>query len=245
MSTTSPFDREISRYAGQLARAIYVGTPPPFSKESIQHNATMTLVKFPEVLVGVTCYHVFRKYVKLREQDLNPIFQIDRFPFDPIQHLIAQDEKRDLATFDLSAFAGEAGGLNRASIIEPHRWPPRPVSEGDIVCLAGYPGIWRDQMSTHELKLHSFSSGATFVDSATGERFTVGVHTGDPVVTFKKKELGFLGGLSGGPALCWRNDVILHAELVGFISDYHEEGDRMIVRAARVLNQDGTFQYLP
>lgn len=240
------FDRELSRYAGRFARAVYVGTPPPFSEDSIKHNATMTLIRFPEILVGVTCHHVFSKYRKLKANEPSTIFQIGRMPFDPIHHLIAEDEKRDLATFNLTSFASEAHDLGRPSFIEPHHWPPRVVSERDVVCLAGFPGIWRDELNPHELRFHWFSSGATFVESSSGERFVVGVHTGDPVVTVNKdRTLGNLGGLSGGPVFCWRNELVLHAELVGFISDYEHDWDRMIVRTARILNSDGTFQYLP
>jgi hypothetical protein len=206
----------------------------------------MTLVRFPELLVGVTCHHVLNKYRELKAEDPSTIFQIGRVPFNPIQHLIAEDTKRDLATFNLTSFASDANDLGLSSFIEPHHWPPRPISEEDVVCLAGFPGIWRDEISTHELRFHWFSTGATFVQSATEEQFVVGLHTGDPIVTVNKgKELGFLGGLSGGPAFCWRNDLILHAELVGFIYEYDTKNDRLIVRTARVLNSDGTFQYLP
>lgn len=101
-------------------------------------------------------------------------------------------------------------------------------------------------MKANELRFHWFSSGATFVQSATEENFVVGLNVGDPLVTVDKgKTLGSFGGLSGGPAFCWRNGLILHAELVGFISDYKDDWDRMIVRTARVLNSDGTFEYLP
>jgi hypothetical protein len=245
-TTATPFEVELSRYAGRFARAIYVGDPPPFSRDSIKHSATMTLVRLPELLIGVTCHHVFDKYRKLNAEDPSTIFQIGRVPFDPIQHLIDEDIKRDLVTFDLTSFASEAKDLGRSNFIEPHHWPPRRVLEGDVVCLAGFPGIWRDEVKANELRFHWYSNGATFVKSANEENFVVGLNVADPLVTVNKgKALGSFGGLSGGPAFYWRNGLILHAELVGFISDYKEEWDRMIVRTARVLNLDGTFQYLP
>lgn len=204
------------------------------------------MVSFPELLIGVTYHHVLDKYRELKAEDPSTIFQIGRVPFDPIQHLIDEDIKRDLVTFDLSSFASEANDLGCSSFIEPHHWPPRRVSEGDVVCLAGFPGIWRDEVKANELRFHWFSSGATFVQSANEENFVVGLNAGDSLVTVNKgKTLGSFGGLSGGPALCWRNGLILHAELVGIISDYKDDWDRMIVRTARVLNPDGTFQYLP
>ena len=55
----------------------------------------MTLVKFSDVLVGITCHHVVKRYRDFKADDPATIFQIGRMPFDPIRHLIAEDIKRD------------------------------------------------------------------------------------------------------------------------------------------------------
>jgi hypothetical protein len=53
--------------------------------------------------------------------------------------------------------------------------------------------------------------------------------------------LSSLGGLSGGPVFAWRKVPVLHAELVGFIFEYQENFDLMLVRSATVIREDGTL----
>lgn len=241
-SSVKPFELELSRYAGRFARALYVGDAPPFSASSIMNSATVTLVKFGKLLVGVTPRHVIERYRELKDSNPRLIFQIARAQFNPLLHLISEDNERDLAVLDLTSLAGDANDLGRSSFIEPVSWPPGYVSEDDVVCLAGFPGIWRDQVTANELRFHWFSSGATFVRSAGEEKFAVSIHTEQSIVTInQRRPLQSVGGLSGGPVFCWRNDKLLRAELVGFIYEYQDELDLMFVRAARVLNCDGTL----
>jgi hypothetical protein len=242
----TPFEVELSRYATRFARAIYVGAPPPFSPSSILNSATMTLLKLEDLLIGVTCQHVLEKYRQLKARGETVIFQIGALQFDPIKYLISEDKRLDLVTFNLTSVASEAVGLPRSSFIEPLYWPPESVSEGDVLCLAGFPGQWRDQINSSELRFHSFGVGATFVQSATEAQFVVSLHSGESLVTVDKgKVVDFLGGLSGGPVFCWCRDLVLRPELVGFVYEYDSDFDRMIIRAARVLNSDGTLMYYP
>jgi hypothetical protein len=97
-------------------------------------------------------------------------------------------------------------------------------------------------MDLGHLVFSSFSSGATFVQSVGEERFAIRIQAENGMVTLnRRKILGSLGGMSGGPVFCWRNDGLLWAELVSFIYEHQEELDIMFVRAAKVLNRDGTF----
>jgi len=75
--------------------------------------------------------------------------------FDPLLQLIDEDPKRDLVTFDLTVFRDDVQRSEDSNFVEPLSWPPGEVSDVDIICLAGYPGIWRDQLSPHELRFHS------------------------------------------------------------------------------------------
>lgn len=238
----TPFELELSRYAASRARALYFGDPPPFSSSSFLRSATVSLLRFGELSVGVTCQHVLHRYREVKTNNPNTIFQIGSIQFDPVECLISEDSELDLVTLDLSQIAGSANGLPQSSFIEPKTWPPEKVCENDILCLAGFPGIWRDKVARNELRFHSFSSGATFVRDANDTRFIVQIHSDEEIVTINKGlTLGSLGGLSGGPVFCWRTDGILRAELVGFVFQYAEQMDLMFVRSARVLNQDGTL----
>jgi len=237
-----PFDLELSRYAGRFARAIYLGEPPPFSSFTTMASATMTLLKFDNLFIGVTCQHVLARYREMLETHTRIIFQIGQAKFDPLQYLIAEDKERDLATLDVTSFvdAIEKGG--KSSFIEPSFWPPNEVLADDVFCLAGFPGIWRKQLERGHLRFSSFRSGATFVQSVGEEHFAIVVRTEKSIVTVNKGHiLGSLGGLSGGPVFCWRKGGLLTAEFVGFIYEHQEQLDIMYIRAAKVLNRDGTF----
>jgi hypothetical protein len=241
-SFNNPFYLELTRYPSRFARAVYLGEPPPFSPSTYMASATMTLLRFDNLFIGVTCHHVLARYREVQATLPDIFCQIGQVRFNPLEYLIDEDKERDLATFNLTSFVGKVEGLDEAQFIEPPSWPPGNVSEEDIICLAGYPGIWREQLSLGELRFYSFSSGATFVKSAGEERFGVRLQSEGCIVTInKEKILGDLGGMSGGPVFCWRRSGVFRAELVGFIYEYQETWDIMLVRAAKVLNPDGTF----
>ncbi len=58
----NPFYLELSRYAVRFARAVYLGEPPPFSPSAYMRSATMTLLRFDNLFIGVTCQHVLARY---------------------------------------------------------------------------------------------------------------------------------------------------------------------------------------
>lgn len=238
----NPYYRELSRYPVRFARAVFLGQLPAFSDSPLMASATMTLIRFDDLFIGVTCQHVLAHYLKMRESHKDIVFQIGQAQFNPLQHLIREDKERDLATFNLTPFVGKVIGIEESNFIEPVHWPPGDVLEDSVICLAGFPGIWREQLGVSELRFYSFSSGATFVRATGEEYFVIRIEAGQHIVTIDKgKVLGSLGGLSGGPVFCWRNGELLRAELVGFIYEYQESLDLMYVRAAKVLNRDGTF----
>jgi hypothetical protein len=237
-----PFDLELSRYAAKFARAVYIGGPPPFSPSTYMASATMTLLKFGGLFIGITCQHVLVRYRELLETHANIIFQVGQAQFNPVQYLIAEDKERDLVTIDVTSFVNKIEEGRKSSFIEPVSWPPGEVSEKDVICLAGFPGIWREKLSLGHLRFFSFSTGATFVQSVGDERFAVRPKAEEGIVTIDRgMVLGSLGGMSGGPVFCWRKKGLLWAEFVGFIYEHQETFDIMLVRAAKVLNRDGTF----
>jgi hypothetical protein len=236
------FYKELSRYAARFAKAVFLGQLPALSESPLMASATITLIKFDSLFIGVTCQHVLAHYRKMQETYSDIIFQIGQARFDPLKHLIQEDKERDLATFNLTSFVGNVKGIEQSNFIEPVIWPPGDVLEDDVICLAGFPGIWREQLALSELRFYSFSSGATFVRAVSDERFVVRIEAEQHIVTVNKgKVLGFLGGLSGSPVFCWRKGDLLRAELVGVIYEYQETLDLMYARALKVLNRDGTF----
>lgn len=241
-SLVNPFDLELSRYAARFARGVYLGEPPPFSPSTYMASATMTLLKFDDLFIGITCQHVLARYRELLGTHASIIFQIGPAQFNPLQFLISEDKDRDLATFDVTSFVDKIEEGRKSSFIEPPSWPPSEVLEDDVICLAGFPGIWREQLSRGHLLFSSFCLGAAFVQSVGEERFAILVQPEEGIVTINRGMiLGSFGGLSGGPVFCWRKSDLLLAELVGFIYEHQETFDIMFVRMAKVLNRDGTF----
>lgn len=71
------------------------------------------------------------------------------------------------------------------------------------------------------------------------------VQVDDCITQFKHgKVWGSLGGLSGGPVFAWRKMPLLIAEIVGFIYEYQESLDLMLVRSANVVREDGSIRKL-
>jgi len=170
------------------------------------------------------------------------IFQLGHAGMDPEEYLVAESSSLDLATIDLTSFVGRVPDLTEARFVEPKKWPPRDVSKDDILCLAGFPGIWREQKGPGYLRFYLFSSGTNEVQSVTENQIVTRVQLQDCITEVNDgKVLGSLGGLSGGPVFAWRKTSLLSAELVGFIYEYQESLDLLLVRAARVLLENGTL----
>ncbi|MBZ0170079.1 hypothetical protein MELA_03001 [Candidatus Methylomirabilis lanthanidiphila] len=88
----------------------------------------------------------------------------------------------------------------------------------------------------------TYSMGAGEILSVMDEMIVTTVQIQECVTQISHGKIwGSLGGLSGGPVFVWRKTPILVAELVGFIYEYQETLDLMLVRAARVVREDGTI----
>jgi hypothetical protein len=242
VSFDNPFYNQLSEYPVRFAQPVFFGESPLLSYSAKLHNGTVTLLRFQNLFVGVTCQHVLAGYREAQMAGEEIMFQIGHYEIDPEQYLISEDRVRDLVTFDLTPLVGKGKDLNEASFVEPVRWPPSEVSEEDVICLAGFPGIWREQMSLGRLRFYSFSSGANEVHSVREDHIVTRIQVEQCIAKINDaKVLGSLGGLSGGPVFAWRKERLLHAEIIGFIYEYQDSLDLMYIRTANVLNQDGTF----
>ena len=79
----------------------------------------MSLLRFGELSIGITCQHVLHRYREVKTNNPNTIFQIGSIQFDPVECLISEDSELDLVTLDLSQLAGSENGLPESSFIEP------------------------------------------------------------------------------------------------------------------------------
>ncbi len=98
---------------------------------SILHNGTVTFVKTPERMLGVTAAHVLQAYLgHAKNGDVR--LQIDNVVVDDLEdRIIDISEKLDIATFVLD----DALLRNAAKEIVPLAdWPPRPPQRGGGSC---------------------------------------------------------------------------------------------------------------
>jgi hypothetical protein len=171
-------------------------------------------------------------------------FQIGNLSLNPPAQLIVESPGMDLATIRPSqkqAAVITRGGLSGAAVFQPAAWPSPPVKERDVVALGGFPGIWRERVTSDEIDFHSFSIGATFVSSVAEGRFACQFERDHWVWPYRigdLKDIPELGGMSGGPAFIHRG---LHYDFVGIIYEFSSDYDVMFLRPAHLIRADGSI----
>jgi len=235
-----PFYDEIGKYAVRFAVPVVFGESAASSYAAALNNGTATLLKLNHRYLAVTCYHVLASYRKRKAKHPSTMFQVGTVALEPDTHLLSEDESLDLAVLELTPFVGVEPGLTEARFVSPLNWPPASVTTEDVLCFAGFPGIWRDQIALGHIRLYALSSGASAVLSVLPDRITTTIQVAECVTQINHgKVLGSLGGMSGGPVFVWRTQPLLTAELVGFIYEYQETLDLLLVRSGSVLTDSG------
>jgi len=241
VSFDNPFFDEISKYPVRFAVPVFFGDSPKRSFTASLSNGTASLLKLGNKFLAITCHHVLDAF-RRRSATTATIFQLGYVRMTPDEHLIAESAELDLAVLDLTPFVGRVQYVTEAAFVSAAAWPPGSVSTEDVICMAGFPGVWRDQVDLGHLRFYSFSSGAAEVVSVRNRQITTTVQIQDCVTQINHGlVLGSLGGLSGGPVFAWRKAPVIHAELIGFIFEYQENLDLMLVRSATVIREDGTL----
>jgi hypothetical protein len=232
VSFDSPFIDEISKYPVRFAAPVFFGESPHRSLAASLQNGTATLLKLEGRFLAITCQHVVEGF-RRRASAGETFFQVAHARLNPEEHLIDENVALDLAVLDITPFVDRAPHLTEANFASAPTWPPRQVSAEDVICMAGFPGVWREQIDEGYLRFYSFSSGAAEVVSVRDSQLATTVQIEQCINQLNHGlVLGSLGGLSGGPVFAWRKTPVLHAELIGFIYEYQETFDLMLVRLA-------------
>ena len=234
------FFDQMAKYPVRFSIPVFFGESPLSSYSASLNNASGTLIKLGGKYLALTCEHVLRAFRDMR--NAKTVFQFGLLAIDPDEELIAENRDYDLAVFDVTRFVGDHPDFTEARFVEPTIWPPRALSKEDVICLGGFPGIWRQQIDLAHLRFYSFSSGAGQIYSVGEHHLMTRIDVELCVSQFNNGVvMGSLGGLSGGPVLVWRKEPILTAELVGFVCEYQHTLDLMYIRLANVIREDGTF----
>lgn len=168
---------------------------------SILHNGTVTFVRTPERLIGVTAGHVLRAYLA-DEQRSGITLQIwDAHVTDMRDRIIGLDDRLDIGTFCVDDLFLKAVGKE---IVPLGNWPPRPPQEGRGIMLAGYPAVEREAVS-NDVTFGLFTALVT-ARTVTDKQITWLIEPDAqlPNAKIPAPPPGYgLGGVSGGPLISW------------------------------------------
>jgi hypothetical protein len=212
---------------------------------SILHNGTVTFIRTPNRLLGITAAHVLRKYFADTAAG-NIRLQIMDGVVDNIQdRIISMSDRLDLATFTVDEKLLKSFGKE---IVPLTNWPPRPPQEGRGIMLAGYPGVER----AAELNQVTFGlfTALVIARTVTDIQITWLIEPEEQLVNAKipapPPQYG-LGGISGGPLISWfeaENHVATYA-LSGIVTehpDYENNAfsvERVVAVRADVVQENG------
>jgi hypothetical protein len=209
--------------------------------KSISANGTFGLIDTGERKLLVTCHHVWTEFQKRRALDSNLTWFLclDRAnpvvfnPGDPID----QDERLDIATFDMGDMLPACRGLKFYPL---NRNPAPVVKKKDLLVFVGYPGQFR----TTTDKSVEFGNVTFAIYVSDANRFSVVSDMTDNVSLFEKQfkqinaEYSY-GGISGSPCFLVRADKRVH--LMGFVHSYSESLKLLQITHARCINPDGSI----
>lgn len=106
--------------------------------EGNPHNGSMTFLRTPERLVGITNKHVAEAISHLTH-DSGVIVQLGAAQFDP-HRLIDCHPDLDLASYDISDVLLSTAGHAAGTVIH---WPIALPSETDVLVVGGWPAEFR------------------------------------------------------------------------------------------------------
>jgi hypothetical protein len=227
---------QISPYCGPLffARSLESAVG------NIIANGSYGLIDTARKKLLVTCWHVWDEYRKLHERDsaLRMLLCLDRNPpvvLDPVEP-IGQDERLDIATFDLEPLQGVLGDRRFYPLCQK---PPPQVHVGDKLALIGYPGRFRHE-TDQGVQFGRFAyginvsdvSGQSLVADISQMRF---IYDQEP----KLEEPSQHGGISGSPCFLVRDKR--PPQLVAFVTSVAVALNLLRLTSVLCLNPDGTI----
>ena len=243
-----PLGEKMAKFPLLFAKAVFFGKRPSRNQPSEVRNGTITLVDLGNGPIAITCQHVIARYCENRASLGQVIFQIGNVDLDPVEQLVDENERLDLATIRLTEKQVEditSEGEIGSCIFKPSDWPPPLPKKGEYIAFGGFPGTLRSVRSFDELEFGSWSSSASEVSSVSDFQFASVFEREFWVKSFGEEhhmELNALGGMSGGPAFIKR---VLHWDLVGIISQYHESYDTMFCTLLWPVRPNGRIEPPP
>lgn len=239
-----PLGEKLSKFPLLFAKAVLFGQRPSRANPTEIRNGTITLVDLGTGPLGITCQHVVGSFRQQLAETKNSVFQVGDVELDPIRQLVDENERLDLAVIrftDEQARAITSEGEIGSCFFQPNAWPCPPPERGRFVAFGGFPGKLKKVISFDEMEFGSWSSGASEVSSVSDFQFASAFDRSHWIGWSGSKvnlDLTALGGMSGGPAFINRG---LYSDLVGVVSEYHENYDAVCFSSTSRVNRDGTI----
>lgn len=208
----------------------------------ILYNGTVTLLRTPKKLLGITAAHVLKGYEKDRQEQKVRLQLMDEGFDDLLERVIAVSNRLDIATFDFDEKLLKKMGKE---IIPLTSWPPQPPEEGRGIMLAGYPGF--DRLEPKKLKANfGLFTAIGIARVVTNEQITWAIDREYFAHIPKVRELPpnqDLGGISGGPLISWFEtpNYVSYYKLSGIISEANATLENVVAKRADYINDDGTI----
>jgi hypothetical protein len=186
-----------------------------FSRSSpakVLHSGTLTAVRTPKRIFGITAAHVLQQY-ESDYQEGEVCLQLKNEVMDRLR-IIDSCPRRDLATFELDE------EIIQKLDIQPLTWPPRPPMEGRGLLLAGFPANTKIDTGAMTMDWIPFSSIST-ARTVTEDQITILVPRNEWVKNSLPPNCE-LGGVSGGPIIgIFETEAhVAHHSLSGIITEH-------------------------
>lgn len=185
------------------AHAVPIIFAPPLSQRGEVNGATGCLVRLAQGTFVVTASHVLNGYEHRRKDGEALHWQVGKLPpFDPVTRIAWHDEQRDVVFLRISA--EEAQGIGPCITSTPSRWPPPAPDPGQLVLVAGYPGLLRD-VDAAGGRIGAGPYSTMLRVTSSGDGYCTCQIAQEDLVSFDGSPLPDpgtnMGGVSGGPVL--------------------------------------------
>jgi len=204
-------------------------------------NGTVTFVRTPERLLGVTAAHVLRGYLTSKGEAPTGV-QLGTMRIDDLEDRIIEiNEARDMGTFDLHGF--DLARIGGEPIAPLESWPPLAPEEDRGIMLGGFPGLDRQIVAPMEVNFGLFTA-LGIARRVTDEQVTWMVDRDNGVEGDLPPHYD-LGGISGGPLISKfvRNGIETY-RLAAIVSEAQPQLEYVVAKRADALRPDGTFDPL-
>jgi hypothetical protein len=201
------------------------------------HNGTITLVRTPSHVLGITNAHVADGLADCT-YELGTGCQIGGAHLDP-SRLIARHPTMDLATFRLSDVILAPAGGDPATV---STWPPKPPTEGDVVMYGGYPAMYRQELSGNVDFMFACFAGKVASASDSHVGMVLEIERSESISPSRIPPNADLGGWSGGPVFrVVDSNGIERLELAAIIYEYSAPSEIAFAHPLSSLAPDGNF----